>query len=115
MAFLGTGNKYMISHGLMLVPRLSCSLYSFDPLGKLGIGDLHQVQTATWAVRAEWYNCGLALGVSSDTLDAVKKDNPKNCGDCFTETLKEWLKGANPSPTWSALCNALESPSVGYI
>ena len=81
----------------------------------LGTKDLHRVQTATWAVRAMWYNCGLALGVSSGTLDAINRSKHGDCGDCYTETLKEWLKGADPPPSWSALCIALESPSVGYI
>lgn len=28
--------------------------------------------------------------------------------------LSKWLKKANPRPTWSALAEALESPSVDY-
>ena len=80
----------------------------------LSIDDLHQVKEAAWEVRAKWYDFGLALGVPCDTLDAVKKSNQGDCDDCFRESLKEWLKGAEPPPTWSALCNALKSPSLGY-
>ena len=94
---------------------LEFELFNLYPSsGTLSIDDLHKVQTATWAVRAKWYSCGLALGFTSGTLDAIKKYCQGNCDDCFREILKEWLKRADPPPTWSALCNALKSPSVGH-
>ena len=82
--------------------------------GTLDIDDLHRVQDATWEVRAKWYNCGLALGVSSADLEVIKENHRGDCDNCFRETLIEWLKRAHPPPTWSALCNALSSPSVGH-
>ena len=86
-----------------------------DPPGMmLCIDDLHKVQTATWEARAKWYNCGLALGITAGTLDAVKKSNHGDCDDCFTEILKKWLQKARPSPSWISLCIALEDPSVGH-
>ena len=65
-------------------------------------------------VCVKWYDCGLALGVLPHTLDAIKVNQRDDCDDCYRETLKEWLKGANPLPTWSALCKALKSPAVRY-
>ena len=81
----------------------------------LSINDLHTVQTATWEARAKWYNCGLALGLTVGTLEAIKENHRGVCENCFRQTLIEWLKRADPPPTWCALCIALEDPSVGYI
>ena len=79
----------------------------------LGIGDLHQVLTNTLEARAKWYHCGLALGLSAGTLDAFEKQYKCDCTDCYTSVLKTWLRGSDPQPTKSALCNALRSQSVG--
>ena len=79
----------------------------------LSIDDLHQVQVATWEARAKWYNCGLALGLTAGTLDAISKSKNSDCDECFREILKEWLKRAGSPPTWHALCTALKDPSVG--
>ena len=92
--------------------KLLLSVSSFDPPGILSIDDLHQVQKATWEARAKWYSCGLALGLTAGTLDAIRETHG---GDCYTETLKEWLKRADLHPSWRALCNALKSPPVGYV
>ena len=94
--------------------QCNVELLSHDPLDMLGIHDLHKVLKATWEARAKWYNCGLALGLTAGTLDAVKKGNIGDCGDCFTEMLKEWLQKVRPPPSWRALCIALEDPSVGH-
>ena len=64
--------------------------------------------------QAEWYNVGLKLQVRPGTLDGIKLQyhNPK---DALREMLKEWLKMANPRPTWKALVNALGSRAVGKV
>ena len=86
----------------------------FRPSGMLSINDLHKVKEATLEARAKWYDCGLALGLTAGTLDAIRKTCHGDCDDCYTEFLKEWLKTAYPPPTWNALSIALKSPSVGY-
>ena len=60
----------------------------------------------------QWYNVGLELGISPDTLDAIKSDNRDICADCYRTMLKQWLKGKNPRPTLGALAEALGSSSV---
>ena len=57
---------------------------------------------------------GLGLGISPDTLDAVKRDNRDICADCYGAMLKQWLK---EEPALSSLAGALRSPSVnmGYL
>ena len=71
--------------------------------------DLHRIQTWTWGARSQWYNVGLGLGISPDTLDAVKRDNRDICADCYGAMLKQWLK---EEPALSSLAGALRSPSV---
>ena len=52
---------------------------------------------------------GLGLGISPDTLDAIKRDNRDICTDCYRAMLKQWLK---KEPALSSLSDALRSPSV---
>jgi hypothetical protein len=79
----------------------------------LTIEDLREVQNTIWEARTEWYNIGLGLGLNQGSLSAIQYNN-RRCEDCFRIMLSEWLKKIDPRPTWSALAEALESPSVGY-
>ena len=45
------------------------------------------------------------------TLDAVRRNHRDICEDCYRTVLGEWLRD-HPSPTWSALEDALRAPSV---
>ena len=54
---------------------------------------------------------GLELGISADSLDAIRKNN-QDCEDCYTNILKQWLKGKYAGPTLGALAEALRSPAV---
>ena len=80
----------------------------------MNIHDLPKVQDAVWAARAKWYNIGLRLGMSADILDATAKACLHQPEECFTDTIKEWLRNDDPQPTWQALGDALRSPVVGY-
>ena len=60
----------------------------------------------------EWYDIGVDLKISPDTLDEIRVDY----GDTksrFREMLKVWLRRVQPHPTWSELAGALKSPMVG--
>ena len=85
----------------------------FSTSDSLGTGDLANILQAAWKARVEWYNIGLALCISSDTLDVIKSENHHVVKDCFREMLKEWLK-SEPPPTWTELVEALKSPIVEY-
>ena len=61
----------------------------------------------------KWYNIGLGLHISPDTLDAIKENERGICEGCFREMLKNWLR-SNAKPTWTELVEVLRSPSVGY-
>ena len=81
--------------------------------GKLGINDLREVQRGAWEARAKWYNIGLELGIDPGTLDVIEGNN-KDINNCFRVMLTSWLKMVQPIPTWTALAEALRSPTVGY-
>ena len=74
--------------------------------------DLYKLQSTTWDARSQWYNVGLALGISADSLDTIRRNHRDICEDCYTTILKQWLKGKHPRPTLSALAEALRSPAV---
>lgn len=80
----------------------------------MNVGDLVKVQDAVWAARAKWYDIGLRLGISADTLDAIAKAHLCNPEECFTDTLIKWLRNNEPQPTWEALADVLRSPVVGH-
>ena len=80
--------------------------------GDLDTNDLHRVQSMTWEARSQWFNVGLGLGLSVNTLEAVRRTNQGDCDVCYTKTLVEWLRWNDPRPTWSTLAEALKSPTV---
>ena len=81
----------------------------------ISLKDLGSVLKESFAARSKWYYIGLELGVEASELDAIKKDNPDAVKDCYLETLKCWLKGVAPKPTWTALAEALASDMVDEV
>ena len=77
--------------------------------------DLASVQAAVWDGRNKWYNIGLQLGLSPETLDAIEQTKRHVVDDCFTETLKLWLRGSGSRPSWSCLARALKEQTVGLV
>jgi hypothetical protein len=59
-----------------------------------------------------WYNLGLELGITPETLDSIELASAREPDRCFTAMLTTWLR-EHEQPTWSALAEALRSPSVG--
>ena len=78
----------------------------------LSTNDLTEVQNTIWEARVQWYNVGLGLGLSPDSLDAIEADNQNHSDRCFRCMLKQWLRRDHPRPTWHALAEVLRSPSV---
>ena len=74
--------------------------------------DLRRVQDAVWKARAKWYNLGLGLDITPDTLDSIELANSGKPDRCFRAVLTKWLR-EHQWPTWSTIAEALRSPSVG--
>ena len=83
-----------------------------NTLGYLGLSDLRRVQDTLWEARTQWYNLGLGLDISPDSLDSIQVTNQLNPEYCFRAMLSKWLR-EHQQPTWSTLAEALRSPSVG--
>ena len=81
-------------------------------IGYLSQNDLKRVQETIWEARAQWYNLGLHLDITAGTLDSIELTNQRNPDRCFRDMLIKWLR-EHQQPTWSALAEALRSPSVG--
>ena len=64
---------------------------------------------------AGWFNLGVALGLSYDTLREIET-NYREARRCQTEMVIAWLQMKdNSQPSWQALVSALSSPSVKRI
>ena len=60
----------------------------------------------------QWYNLGLGLDITPDSLDSIELANSGKSDRCFRAMLIKWLR-EHQRPTWNALADALRSPSVG--
>ena len=65
-------------------------------------------------IAADWFNLGLALGLSYDTLKTIECNYPKNAQRCQIETITTWLQSSS-QPSWQRLASALSSPLVNKI
>ena len=74
--------------------------------------DLSEVRGALFEARAKWYDIGIELKLSLGTLNTIRDGFPQ-AADCLRDMCINWLKRIDPSPSWTALAKALESPPVG--
>ena len=75
-------------------------------------GALDSISTLT----AEWFNLGVALGLSSGTLREIEYSHSKDARRCLTEMVIAWLQMKdNSQPSWQSLASALSSPLVNRI
>ena len=59
--------------------------------------------------RTKWKMIGLGLRLPPTDLEAMSGDHL----ECLANSLKQWLNGIDPLPTWDALIVVLRSPTVG--
>jgi hypothetical protein len=57
--------------------------YCSYTLGFLGLSDLRRVQNTLWEARTQWYNLGLELDISLDSLDSIEQAIAGNSDRCF--------------------------------
>ena len=68
---------------------------------------------AVWDARLKWFDIGLELGLIVTDLDVIEASHRNSVARYFPEMLKLWLRHDTHS-TWSALVDALRSPTVGH-
>ena len=71
---------------------------------------LNEIQEA----RSRAYYVGLNMKLPTDLLDSIMSQYSDHL-DRLLHVLKEFLRCVEPRPTWSAVINALQSPSVGLL
>ena len=77
------------------------------------IDDLALVQKEVWTGRTKWYNIGLELGLSPETLDAIELRERGDPDVCLRATLKQWLRKPECYPSWERLAESLGASPVG--
>ena len=60
-------------------------------------------------VSSRWEDIGLCLGLNPDSLDIIKADHPNNSKNCFREMIKLWWRRVDPSPSWTAIIEAVDA------
>ena len=64
----------------------------------------------------DWFNLGVALGLSYDTLRELESNYREDARRCLTEMVIAWLQMKdNAQPSWQSLVSALSSPLVNRI
>ena len=81
-------------------------------ISELTVDDLGDVQEECYEARAKWYNIGLALGLTADTLDSIE-DNYKDIETKFRNMLKKWLETGD-NRNWKTLTDCLSKKTVGF-
>ena len=74
-------------------------------------GSLIAIVNSISTLTTKWFNLGLALGLSYDTLKQIELEHPRDLSRCSTEMVVVWLHNT-PQPNWQALTYALRLPSV---
>ncbi len=79
----------------------------------LTIDDLHDVLVALQGASPRWFNIGLALGLTVDSLSRLESEYPRDNDTCLRQMLTMLLT-TRSDVTWRVLSDALRSPTVGH-
>ena len=60
-------------------------------------------------VAGNWENIGIMLEIEEGRLNRIKADRGNDSASCLREMLQIWLSRIDPSPTWSAMAETIES------
>ena len=64
-------------------------------------------------IRADWYDLGVQLRMTTSDLDVIKVVNMNDSKKCLRQMLSEWLRKTTPSlPSWQRVVDALCSPAI---
>ena len=60
-------------------------------------------------VADEWEDIGIQLDIEEGQLKQIKSDNVGVSKACLRDMLRVWLGRVVPSPSWSAMADALDA------
>ena len=81
-----------------------------------GKDSLKTILDSISTLTAGWFNLGVALELSYDTLREIESNYTKDAQRCLTEMVIAWLQMKdNVQPSWQSLVSALSSPSINRV
>ena len=83
-----------------------------DSSGMSNIPQLKFLLKELREVANEWKRIGTLLHIEQGQLMQIKFDNVGDSAACLREMLRVWLSHVAPSPSWSAMADALDI--LGY-
>lgn len=76
---------------------------------ELNIQHLSRVRFELFDMRDKWYTIGTDLGLSTETLDNIKRQIKSNDpSQCLLRMLIEWLNARDLCPSWQKLSEAIQ-------
>ena len=101
----------LLSANMLCIVCITITIVS-NPSAK---DSLKTVLDSISTLTAGWFNLGVALGLSYDTLREIET-NYREARRCQTEMAIAWLQMKdNSQPSWQSLVSALSSPSLGRV
>ena len=58
---------------------------------------------------AFWEDIGVELQIDDGVLAQIQRDKNGNSIDCLREMIRKWLVQVSPTPSWSAIVEAVET------
>ena len=71
--------------------------------------DLNDYVAITYA--SKWKLLGRILNIKEELLRNIEKDHPKDCEECYSRMLSDWLE-LTPDATWGTLLKAVDNCKV---
>ena len=103
---------YLLGANVLCIVRITISIVS----NHSGKDSLKTILDSISTLTADWFNLGVALGLSYDTLREIESNHRGEARRCQTEMVIVWLQMKdNSQPSWQSLASALSSPSVGRV
>ncbi len=69
---------------------------------------LRDVYRELLPLASKWHEIGILLNIKPEQLDPIESNHPNDVKRCLSETIKEWLNGIDPPPTWEELLEAVK-------
>ena len=77
--------------------------------------ELKQVRDFLFDAREKWFDIGVSSGVGGARLAKIRENCDNEPAACLIEMIREWLRLADPPPTWAALAHVLKSKTINEV
>jgi len=74
---------------------------------KANLKDIENLVVVRWA--PQWRQLGRQLNIEEHQMNIIEHDHPKNCVECCSRMLSDWLEqNTCKDTTWEVLINAID-------